>query len=451
MKKEIFYTDSNKRIVEPIGVPIMTNKKREIRNCLRFYNDDGVIKEDTCNGDGVDYNAFNAFAAKSLKELVSDYHKKMIDTVIENVGIVDDIGDNRKLMTVESYLLKTYLKERPLPETVELIYDYVLYGLCGYYDIFDEMKRIPIANCNVYFYGTEDEYIAFHEKETSTGRRYIEIVPAMKLNNKLEIGMMYAKVVDGVIVESYKEKPYALFVYDRDDVSGEFNSIGRMALSTSLSSSYLNAMLIFNTEMAVSPPIMVDKSINPQSEDDLNTSNMSLDMTPRGVTYVEGLKTGVDHVTNLKNVAIGFSISETMSYQNNVNGVTAMCLNSQASVGSTKSNVTAGAINQVSENQDTVIDMDRRKFIPFLNQIIYHYVRKNKKIGLKNPRQLYHGELDGNLNGEDYTVKNIISMIQIYSSVFGEATLQILDMEKITSLLNQNSVYKILKEVKPQE
>ena len=435
----------NKNVFATYG---RNEKKDDIHNTLVLFSDAGVVRG-AIDGDcenGFSYNSYNSLAAQNLDALVKKYYLFMYEEVVQNLWVVDDTGNNRTKLPFQTGQLKQFLFENPLPDIYHIIKDYVVYGRCGYWDLFsDRIKRIPMIDCDVYYENTADEYIRFKLLPMHN------VVPYIAYHTPTTIGGFnwalnygWVQLVNDRPVEFFKKQPYHIAQYDFSERMLTVSSIGLQLLSNSRKGSHVEGLLMYLIQQHLFPPIAVDLSTNPRSEKDLTSNNNSVDLTIGGVTYIENTRSGVTPFLPLRDVSTGSTPAELMSYKNLLDSISAYMLQAQAGIASVKSNITADSINQVNQQQSVTMDADRKKFIKsFLRDMMFVHVSKNKDLGIKRPSQLYFGVMDGNLSGEDMTRMAVMQEVASVVQLMGEAASQVIDIGKLKDLLKATSIFDI--------
>lgn len=447
------------------GMNVLDTIRDDIRKYIYFYSNEGEEKLGESS-----YNVYSSDAAYGMSCLISKYKFGLYDNVIQNLCIVDGNTYQRRVRDYPTAKAKAYLLANPLEDIFAFMTDVVLLGVGGYYwsEENGKPKRIPMFDkrTTIRFLNSPDEYLMFQEFPNSPHVKQIIIspiriggvgylsgdVPKWAKYVVMEMGVNKDGEAENATVRSYfREKPYMIYYYALDDLTKTPNSIGRMVLSTVLRLSSINRLTLNAIEKQVSPPVGVYANTSPHTyEKDANGNNvpraLELDLTPNAVTYFNQSASGNSPVFSMYGATANETISELMSLTNNLQGSLAIGTHNQASVGSTKSNITEGAIQEVNQIQDINLTVDRKKMIDeFLKPIIFRELKRSKILSgdLNSDKDLYFSGMDGDLNEMDNNLRGVLQQVNYVAQVFGESTLQIIDKKKIVEVIKNNSKYDI--------
>lgn len=448
-KVEIVHIEKEE-YTEPFGGFDFSEEKQEIHDIFIKHSETGNVYDDDTNGRmGFSYNIFNPLASSLFHEFCSKYHYSFIEDVANNIGIIYSKTGSRMININATNNLRSFLKNNFPIGTFECIRDLFAYGWCGFLNISKEDKnsitRIPVRECELYFPNTSDEFIRFFSRSGFKDRKVIEY----HSRNTIELveydrfsKYNWFKVVDGVIEQGYKEKPYMIYIGEFDDNSEKPNSICMKLKKFAIASSELHGLMLHMTHKAVNPAIVVDMDSNPRSEDSLDAMNPQIDLRPNGVNHVNGMRNGLP-IQPISDKTSGGTHAEIMSYLNNLDGYIASSFHVSAMMGATKSNVTQGAISSVNEIQEIMMEEERRKFLrEFFKIFLFKYCNK---LGFKidSMEDLYFGFVDGNFNIAD-TQKQLI--MQDIASLMQVGLGNLIDPKKVVAILKDSSYLDIYNE-----
>lgn len=449
---------SNLAYAIPFGSSEFEKLKQNIRNSFVFFSEAGnktILKN-------YHYNVFNAEASNSVKSLISKYKFAFCDLLYQNASVVDSKNRSRIIRPVWSADLKLFLNRHPVPECYELISDLILLGLCGYFNVCDEtffpqkddevnLQRIPIMNCDVYFFNTPNEFIRFFLYPNSPQRTLVEFHTPISQGIEFPKGYSYVKMVNGEVVQFYKKKPYVLYCYELDEVTFVPNSIGRKILSLVEKDATIKNLILFKIQKLTNPPIVINRDTNPVgvSENEDGSTSLTpefLDLSCGGVNYAGNLVGGVPPVFSIGQQEDISNISEMMAFSNNMSGAIATGTHTQATVGATKSNIPEGTLDMVNKIQDIDLEIDRREFLrEFFRKILFLHITKHGEFKniINDVDDLYFNGLDGDLNGADSVKQQLLTELQAYIQMFGENLFQIINPQKLVQILKGTSSFDI--------
>ena len=440
-------SSTNTNFAIPFGSWEFERVKRKIRNTFMFYSSEG---SETLMGT-YDFNVFNSEASNSVKSLISKYKFAFCDLMFQNVSVVDSRVRSRIIRPSWSADLKLFLNRNPLPDCYEIISDLVLFGLCGYYDLDEGLKRIPILNCDVFFFNSPSEFIRFFLYPNSPNRLLVEFHSRLSQNIEFPKGMNFVKIVNGVTVKFYKEKPYRLYCYEMDEITFTPNSIGRKILSLVEKEMILKNLILLKIQKNTNPAVAINMDTEPMKavEDENGKTALvpnSMDLSSGGINFVRNIVGGTPPVFSLGQQEDISNISEMMAFQNNMAGGIAIGTHNQATVGATKSNIPEGTLDMVNQIQDVDLEIDRREFLRvFFREMLFIHISNSGdfKGVVNNPNDLYFNGLDGDLNGADSVKKQLLTEVQAYIQLFGENLFQVVSPQKLVELLKDTSSFDI--------
>ncbi|NBR15965.1 MAG: hypothetical protein EBU01_15520 [Crocinitomicaceae bacterium] len=371
--------------------------------------------------------------------------------MFQNVSVVDSRVRSRIIRPSWSADLKLFLNRNPLPDCYEIISDLVLFGLCGYYDLDEGLKRIPILNCDVFFFNSPSEFIRFFLYPNSPNRLLVEFHSRLSQNIEFPKGMNFVKIVNGVTVKFYKEKPYRLYCYEMDEITFTPNSIGRKILSLVEKEMILKNLILLKIQKNTNPAVAINMDTEPMKavEDENGKTALvpnSMDLSSGGINFVRNIVGGTPPVFSLGQQEDISNISEMMAFQNNMAGGIAIGTHNQATVGATKSNIPEGTLDMVNQIQDVDLEIDRREFLRvFFREMLFIHISNSGdfKGVVNNPNDLYFNGLDGDLNGADSVKKQLLTEVQAYIQLFGENLFQVVSPQKLVKLLKDTSSFDI--------